>query len=81
MKPVSLFVVKLGADTLVQTVEAIQPGGGLWKQVFLNVWLREMQKVWPRGAVKKKYFDFPPLCRADAKCIFWLFFLHFFASE
>eukprot|EP00667_Euglena_gracilis_P001365 EG_transcript_1365 len=41
----SLFVVKLGADTLVQTVEAIQPGGGLWKQVFLNVWLREMQKV------------------------------------
>jgi len=41
----SLFSVKLGPDTLIQTVESVQAGGGLWRQIFLNVWLRDMQKV------------------------------------
>ena len=48
----SLFVIKLGADTLIQTVESVQAGGGLWKQVFLNVWLRDVQKVESRPLVR-----------------------------
>eukprot|EP00992_Anisonema_acinus_P015164 TRINITY_DN9637_c0_g1_i4.p1 TRINITY_DN9637_c0_g1~~TRINITY_DN9637_c0_g1_i4.p1 ORF type:complete len:551 (+),score=145.97 TRINITY_DN9637_c0_g1_i4:131-1783(+) len=41
----SLFVVRFGADALVETVEKLQPGASLWKQVYANVWLRDVQKV------------------------------------
>eukprot|EP01010_Urceolus_cornutus_P004601 NODE_736_length_1382_cov_288.365341_g557_i0.p1 GENE.NODE_736_length_1382_cov_288.365341_g557_i0~~NODE_736_length_1382_cov_288.365341_g557_i0.p1 ORF type:complete len:401 (-),score=84.84 NODE_736_length_1382_cov_288.365341_g557_i0:110-1312(-) len=48
----SLFALKLGPDTLVQTLDSLQAGGGLFKQVYNNVYLREVQKV--SGGVPRK---------------------------
>eukprot|EP00993_Chasmostoma_nieuportense_P000154 NODE_113_length_3103_cov_31.933132_g106_i0.p1 GENE.NODE_113_length_3103_cov_31.933132_g106_i0~~NODE_113_length_3103_cov_31.933132_g106_i0.p1 ORF type:complete len:982 (-),score=356.67 NODE_113_length_3103_cov_31.933132_g106_i0:158-3046(-) len=48
----SLVCVKLGPDTLVESVEKLQAGGGLWRQVYSNVWLRDVQKV--SGKIPRK---------------------------